>query len=65
MNNLLLTRSNYYLPAYIILPTVRNGAFVEPRTLRYEVVVDYCVRKINTGYLGCLLIAIYNGDWEL
>lgn len=38
--------------------------FVELSTLRYEVVVDYCVRKINTGCLGCLLIAIYNGDWE-
>lgn len=37
---------------------------MELSTLRYEVVVDYCVRKINTGCLGCLLIATYNGDWE-
>ena len=27
---------------------------------RYEVITDYCVN----GWLGCLIIAIYNEDWE-
>lgn len=32
-------------------------------TLRFALIVDYSVRKINTGYLGYLLIVTYNGDW--